>query len=103
MTNGSLNRRRLVAAGGAFVATSVAGMLLPAQAKGLAPTPSMWGGSNNYRPGAPIVDRIEHRIVRGSENSAVNHRIVHRGLHQAAPGSGSDQRPRLLLPDHRGP
>ncbi len=58
MTNGSLNRRRLVAAGGAFVATSVAGMLLPAQAKGLAPTPSMRGGSNNYRRGAPIVDRI---------------------------------------------
>jgi hypothetical protein len=58
MTNGSLNRRSLVATGGAFIATSVAGMLLPAQAKGLTPTPSMWGGSNNYRPGAPIVDRI---------------------------------------------
>ena len=58
MTNASLNRRRLVAAGGAFVATSFAGMLLPAQAKGLAPTPSMRGGSNNYRRGAPIVDRI---------------------------------------------
>ena len=58
MINGSLNRRRLVAAGGAFVATSFAGMLLPAQAKGLAPTPSMRGGSNNYRRGAPIVDRI---------------------------------------------
>jgi hypothetical protein len=58
MTNGSLNRRSLVATGGAFVATSFAGMLLPAQAKGLAPTPSMRGGSNNYRRGAPIVDRI---------------------------------------------
>ena len=58
MTNGSLNRRSLVAAGGAFVATSFAGMLLPAQARGLAPTPSMRGGSNNYRRGAPIVDRI---------------------------------------------
>lgn len=42
---------------GAFVAGS-AGLLVPARAQGLAPTPSMRGGSNNYIPGAPIVKRI---------------------------------------------
>jgi hypothetical protein len=53
-----LNRRRLLAAGGSVVAAGVSGLLLPARAEGLAPTPSMRGGSNNYRPGAPIVGRI---------------------------------------------
>ena len=47
-------RRSLLAAGAATLATG----LLPAQAAGLKPTPSMRGGSNNYRPGAPIVDKI---------------------------------------------
>ena len=46
-----LTRRTLIAAGAAALA-------LPARAQGLAPTPSMRGGSNNYRPGAPIVERI---------------------------------------------
>lgn len=55
MTSVLLNRRTVVAAGAAAVAT---GLLLPAPAQGLAATPSMRGGSNNYRPGAPIVDRI---------------------------------------------
>ena len=32
--------------------------VLPARAQGVAPTPSMSGGSNNYRKGAPVVDRI---------------------------------------------
>ncbi|MEM6889893.1 MAG: twin-arginine translocation pathway signal [Pseudomonadota bacterium] len=58
MTRDSLQRRRLLAAGGALLATSAAGFSLPARASGVAPTPSMRGGSNNYRPGAPIVDRI---------------------------------------------
>ena len=58
MTTVVLNRRNLVAAGGAILATGVSGLLLPARAQGLAPTPSMPGGSNNYRKGAPIVDRI---------------------------------------------
>lgn len=47
-------RRTLIAAGAATLATG----LLSAQAAGLKPTRSMRGGSNNYRPGAPIVDRI---------------------------------------------
>ena len=58
MTNALLNRRTLLATGGAVIATGASGLLVPASAQGLAPTPSMRGGSNNYRPGAPIVDRI---------------------------------------------
>jgi len=58
MTAVVLNRRNLIAAGGSVLATGVSGLLLPACAQGLAPTPSMLGGSNNYRKGAPIVERI---------------------------------------------
>jgi hypothetical protein len=58
MTTVVLNRRRLLVAGGCVVATGVSALLLPARAQGLAPTRSMPGGSNNYRKGAPIVDRI---------------------------------------------
>jgi hypothetical protein len=58
MTTVLINRRSLLAAGGSVVATGVSGLLVPARAQGLAPTRSMRGGSNNYRPGARIVDRI---------------------------------------------
>ena len=58
MTSVVLNRRSLLAAGGSVVATGVSALLLPARAQGLAPTPSMRGGANNYLQGAPIVDRI---------------------------------------------
>ena len=53
-----LNRRSFIAAGSSVLAIGIAGPLLPASAQGLAPTPSMPGGSNNYLAGAPIVDRI---------------------------------------------
>ncbi|MEM7024239.1 MAG: twin-arginine translocation pathway signal [Pseudomonadota bacterium] len=53
-----LNRRTLLATGGSALAIGTSGLLLPARAQGLASTPSMRGGSNNYLPGAPIVDRI---------------------------------------------
>jgi hypothetical protein len=60
-----LNRRYLLAAGGSVLATGVlatgvSGLLRPASANGLAPTPSMSGGANNYaaHKGAPIVERI---------------------------------------------
>ena len=46
------------AIGGAAVVTGGTGLLVPAWGQGLAATPSMRGGSNNYLPGAPIVDRI---------------------------------------------
>ncbi|MEM7525668.1 MAG: twin-arginine translocation pathway signal [Pseudomonadota bacterium] len=51
-------RNLLLATAGAALTTGVLGRLSPAQAKGVAATPSMRGGSNNYRPGAPLVDRI---------------------------------------------
>lgn len=55
-------RRTFLIAGAVTAGTALtagaSGLLVPARAKGLAPTPSMRGGSNNYRPGAPIVERI---------------------------------------------
>jgi len=58
-----LPTRRTLLAGwaataGVALVTGASGVLLPARAQGLAPTPTMRGGSNNYRPGAPIVARI---------------------------------------------
>ena len=58
MTTVVLSRRNLLAAGGSVLAAGMTGLLLPARAEGVAPTPSMSGGSNNYIKGAPIVDRI---------------------------------------------
>jgi hypothetical protein len=62
MTRVLQSRRGLLLAGaataGAAVLTAAPGLLLPARAQGLAPTPTMRGGANNYRPGAPIVERI---------------------------------------------
>lgn len=54
MTKVLFTRRRVLAAGVA----GASGLILPARAAGLAPTPTMRGGSNNYRPNAPIVKRI---------------------------------------------
>lgn len=48
-------RRAVLATGTAFAATALS---VPARAQGLAPTPTMRGGRNNYRPDAPIVERI---------------------------------------------
>lgn len=58
MTNALTTRRNFLAATGALVATGPAGLIVPARAQGVAPTPSMRGGANNYLPGAPIVERI---------------------------------------------
>ncbi|MEM9104506.1 MAG: twin-arginine translocation pathway signal [Pseudomonadota bacterium] len=58
MTINPLNRRTLLAAGGAALVTGASGLFVPAQAKSVKPTRSMRGGSNNYRPNAPIVKRI---------------------------------------------
>ncbi|MEM8632225.1 MAG: twin-arginine translocation pathway signal [Pseudomonadota bacterium] len=58
MTSDFVSRRSLLAATGAVAATGLTGLIVPARAQGLAPTRTMRGGSNNYRPGAPIVDRI---------------------------------------------
>ena len=58
MSNRLITRRSVLAAGGAVVATGSAGLIVPAFGQNVAATPSMPGGSNNYRPGAPIVERI---------------------------------------------
>ncbi|MEL6464047.1 MAG: twin-arginine translocation pathway signal [Pseudomonadota bacterium] len=51
-----LPRRTLLTTGSAALLT--APLTIPARANGLAPTPTMRGGANNYRPGAPLMDRI---------------------------------------------
>lgn len=51
-----LNRRSLLAQGCA--AAGLSSLAARAYAQGVAPTPTMRGGANNYRPGAPMVDRI---------------------------------------------
>lgn len=58
MTNATPTRRTLLATTGAVLVTGASGLLLPSHAQGIAATPTMRGGSNNYRPGAPIVERI---------------------------------------------
>ena len=50
-----LNRRMLVVASGSAL---VLGLRSPAGAQGVAPTETMSGGANNYRKGAPTVERI---------------------------------------------
>ena len=55
MTKLIQTRRALLTAAGAL---AVSGLVKPTFAQGLAPTRTMRGGANNYRPGAPIVDRI---------------------------------------------
>ncbi len=54
------SRRSFLAATatGAVLATGGTGLLSPSFAQGLAPTRTMRGGANNYRSGAPIVERI---------------------------------------------
>ena len=62
MTRALQTRRSLIMAGaataGAALTAGSTGLLVPAQAQGLAPTPTMRGGANNYRPGARITERI---------------------------------------------
>jgi hypothetical protein len=62
MTEHHSTRRDFIGAGAALAGTAfvagTSGLILPAQAQGLAATPTMRGGANNYIPGAPIVPRI---------------------------------------------
>ncbi|MBF9044444.1 twin-arginine translocation pathway signal [Rhodobacterales bacterium HKCCE4037] len=57
MKIGRIERRTLLAGGGALMASGLIGTV-PARAQALAPTETMRGGANNYRPGAPVVERI---------------------------------------------
>lgn len=58
MTLHLLDRRRFLIAGGTTLAAAMGGFSDLARAGGLAPTPSMRGGANNYLPNAPVVERI---------------------------------------------
>ena len=58
MTTVELNRRKVITACGSIMAAAGSGYWMPASAQALAPTRTMQGGANNYRPGAPIVERI---------------------------------------------
>jgi hypothetical protein len=58
MSDIRFERRSLLATGAAFALTGLTGLIVPARAAGLAATPSMRGGANNYMPGAPTVPRI---------------------------------------------
>ncbi|MCF2872952.1 twin-arginine translocation pathway signal [Octadecabacter sp. G9-8] len=58
MSGVNSTRRTLIATAGAIAATGVSGLIAPLAAQTIAATPTMRGGSNNYRPGAPIVERI---------------------------------------------
>ena len=60
-STGSIGRRAMLIGGasaGAALALGASTLVVPARAQGLAPTPTMRGGANNYRPGAPVVERI---------------------------------------------
>jgi len=56
------SRRTLIVAGAASFGTALSagpqGLFTSARAQGVAPTPTMRGGDNNYLPGAPVVARI---------------------------------------------
>lgn len=60
MTRPFIPRRGFLTAGGSLVASAACGLAVvpAARGEGLAPTRSMRGGSNNYRAGAPVVERI---------------------------------------------
>lgn len=58
MTRIPATRRAFLSTGSAALATFGAGLIVPARAQSLQPTRTMRGGSNNYLPGAPIVERI---------------------------------------------
>jgi hypothetical protein len=49
---------RSIAMAGTGLIAGTAALTMPALAQGLAPTPTMRGGANNYLPGAPVVSRI---------------------------------------------
>ena len=58
MTDIPMNRRTLITTGTTAMFAMASGLVSPAFAQNLTPTPTMRGGANNYRPGAPIVERI---------------------------------------------
>ena len=79
------NRRRFLrlATGAGLLATAG-----PAFAQSVAATPTMRGGANNYRPGAPIVERIggggfmmEGRVRRAGDGAPLEGRRIQMWAH----------------------
>lgn len=58
MSSKLLTRRTMLATGAAMATTGFSSLIVPAQSQSILPTSSMRGGSNNYLPGAPIVEKI---------------------------------------------
>ncbi len=58
MTKSQMTRRNLILRSSAVGLVGASGWTQPARAQGLAATPTMRGGANNYIPGAPIVGKI---------------------------------------------
>lgn len=58
MSNSIPTRRTVISSGGAALFVGASGLITPAWAQSVVPTPTMRGGGNNYRAGAPIVDKI---------------------------------------------
>ncbi|WP_421781170.1 hypothetical protein [Kiloniella litopenaei] len=58
MTDTLITRRTVIKSVGAALIIGATHPLSPVHAQGLLPTPTMRGGSNNYLPGAAIVDKI---------------------------------------------
>ncbi len=58
MSKRILTRRQFLATSCAATGVALGSLQMPAAAQNVKPTKSMRGGSNNYLPGAPIVDRI---------------------------------------------
>jgi len=58
MAPSAKTRRSVITTAGAALLIGASGLSIPARAQSFAPTPTMRGGANNYRPGAPIVERI---------------------------------------------
>ena len=58
MATDQSTRRKFLAAASAIVAGGASSVFGPAMAENFKPTRSMRGGSNNYLPDAPVVERI---------------------------------------------
>ena len=76
MSRVSKTRRRLLtstaASAGLVLITGAPALIRSASAEGVAATPTMRGGSNNYRPGADVVEKIGNGgfLMTGTVQSA---------------------------------
>ncbi|MBD1549566.1 twin-arginine translocation pathway signal [Roseibium aggregatum] len=111
MTRDLITRRRLLATGGTVLASGlfVPSLSLPASARGLAPTPSMRGGSNNYRPGAPIVNRIgaggfwmSGTVRRAGDGAPLSHQRIQIWAHTTEGHERDPQSHGATLTDENG-